>query len=285
MNAADIAHKIKTAFGPAWKESEEDGFHSVPSDAKVTGIGVAWTPTLEVLERAVAEKKNLLITKEGPFWEDSAPRPERKVSGPSPTQTIEKTELYRYKRDYIEKNELVLWRLSQNWNGPGNGLVIHGLASALRWEEYADHRKTDSLNGMGAASYMLPPTSLGTLMEKVKSELDAPAARALGSPDAILKSVVLVPGFLSKLDIMSVVGNSKPDAVICGEGCEWEAFEYAEDWITAGWGKAMVMTGMAVSQDAGAKQVAAWLKSLDLGVPISFLPTGSPFTTVVGDHS
>jgi putative NIF3 family GTP cyclohydrolase 1 type 2 len=285
MNAADIVEKIKTVLGTAWSPSSADEFQAGTPETKITGIAVAWTPTLEVLEKAVAEKKNLVLTKEGPFWEDSAPRPERKVSGASPTAVIEQTALYRYKRDYLEKNGLVVWRFSQGWNHPEKSFALHGLASSLGWEGYAQSAKNDSLRSMGAAAYTLPPGSLETLMETLKRKLDAPAARALGDPEAIIRNVVLQPGFLSKLDMMSVANNAKPDAVVCGEGCEWEAFEYAEDWITAGWGKAMVMTGLAVSADAGARHIAAWLQSLNLGVPVSFLATGSPFAAVVGDHA
>jgi NIF3 (NGG1p interacting factor 3) len=284
MNASDIVQKIKSGFGSAWTDSKTDGLRTGDADAAVRGIAVAWTPTIEVLQRAVAERKNLILTREGPFWEDVAHRSETSVSGPSPTAAIEKTLLYRYKRDYLEKNGLVVWRLSQNWNEAEKSFALRGLESALGWDHYVHSPKDDTLRKMGAGSYRLPPGSLRMLMETVRSRLSAPAARALGDPKAIIRNVVLQPGFLSKEEIMSTVNHAKADAVVCAEGCEWEAFEYAEDWITAGWGKAMVMTGLAVSQDAAAKRIAAWLQSLDLGVPVSFFATRSPFTPVLGDH-
>jgi putative NIF3 family GTP cyclohydrolase 1 type 2 len=284
MNASDIAQKIKSGFGSRWSESKADGFQIGNSDTAIMGVAVAWTPTIEVLERAVAENKNFILTKEGPFWQDAAPRPEQVVSGASPIAIIEKTDLYRYKREYIEKNGLVLWRVSRNWSSPEKNFALEGLASALGWERYAQNAKSDSLASIGAALYSIPPISFDTLMKSLKQRLNAPAARALGDPKSVIKNVVVEPGFLSKPDMMTVAA-AKPDAILCGEGCEWEAFEYAEDWITAGWGKAMIMTGLAVSQDTAAKQIAAWLESLHLAVPVSYFATGSPFTAVVGDHA
>jgi putative NIF3 family GTP cyclohydrolase 1 type 2 len=285
MNAAALTEKIKTAFGSSWSESSADGFRTGTPETEVSGIAVAWTPTLEVLEKAVAEKKNFLLTKEGPFWEDTAPRPERIVSGASPTAVIEQTELYRYKRDYLQKNDLVVWRFSENWTHPPRNFALRGLVSVLGWEQYARKAEDASIEPIGAGVYDLPPTSLSTLMETLKHKLNAPAAQAVGDLTASIKSLVIQPGFLSKPDMMSVVNRAKPDVVLCGEACEWEAFEYGEDWITAGWGKAMVMTGLAVSQDAAAREIAAWLQSLNLGVPVSFLATGSPFSPVVGVHA
>ena len=284
MNATEVALRIRDGFGSGWSESKADGLQAGSPDTQISGVAVAWTPTLDVLKRAVAERKNFLLTKEGPFWQDGAPRPEQAVSGASPVAAIEKTEIYTYKRDYIQKNGLVIWRFSQNWTNPQKNFAIAGLTSALGWERFADTPKNNSLASLNAAAYSLPPLSLDELMKSIRQKLNAPAARALGDPASSLRKVVVLPGFLSKPGMMSLAG-AKPDAILCGEGCEWEAFEYAEDWISAGWGKAMVMTGLAVSQDAGAKKIAAWIQSLQIGIPVAYLPTGSPFTAVTGDHA
>jgi hypothetical protein len=77
--------------------------------------------------------------------------------------------------------------------------------------------------------------------------------------------------------MMQMVRTTKADAVVCGEACEWEAFEYGEDWISAGWGKGMVMLGYAVSEDPGAREMASWIKALISEVPVSHIPSGEPF--------
>jgi putative NIF3 family GTP cyclohydrolase 1 type 2 len=280
--AADVVLKIRESLGPSWTESRADGFQTGAPETPVTGIAVAWTPTLEVLRKAVAEKRNFILTKEGPFWEDSAPRLEQGVSGRSPKALIEGTSLYQFKQDYLRAHDLVVWRFSANWDYTGRNFGLQGLTAAFGWEKQADSGLNSSLASLGAAEYTVPTTTLLDLVGVLKQKLKVPAPRALGDPNARLQKVVLYPGFLTKLNLMAIARLSKPDVVLCGDACEWEAFEYCEDMISAGWSKAMVLLGLAASEDAGAKQVASWIHSLGLAVPVSYIETGSPFTPVTG---
>jgi putative NIF3 family GTP cyclohydrolase 1 type 2 len=280
--AADVALKMRESLGSSWTESSADGFQSGAPETPITGIAVAWTPTLEVLRKAVAEKRNFVLTKEGPFWEDSAPRLEQGVSGRSPKALIESTSIYQFKRDYLRAHDLVVWRFSANWEYTGRNFGLQGLAAALGWEKPADGALSDLMGPLGVAEYAIPTTTLLDLVGVLKQKLKVPAPRALGDPNARLQKVVLCPGFLTKLNMMAIVSRLKPDAVLCGDACEWEAFEYCEDLISAGWSKAMVLLGLAASEDAGAKQVASWIHSLGLTVPVSYIETGSPFTPVTG---
>ncbi len=282
LTAADVVAKMKRSLGSGWTESSADGFQTGSPDTLVTGVAVAWTPTLEVLRKAVAEKKNFIVTKEGPFWEDSGGRLEQGVSGRSPKALIEGTNLYRFKQDYLLRHDLVVWRFSANWDQTNRDFGLKGLAAALGWEKQADTAMENSLGAIGAAEYTVPTTTLLELIQMLKQRLKMNAPRALGDPSARIQKVVLCPGFLTKLNMMAIQSHSKPDAVLCGDACEWEAFEYCEDLITAGWSKAMVLLGLAASQDPGAKQVAAWVDSLALSLPISYIETGSPFTPVAG---
>jgi putative NIF3 family GTP cyclohydrolase 1 type 2 len=282
ITAADVVVKMKRSLGSSWTESSADGFQIGSPETLVTGVGVAWTPTLEVLRKAVAEKKNLIVTKEGPFWEDSSARLEQGVSGRSPKALIEGTSLYRFKQDYLLKHDLVVWRFSANWDQANRNFGLQGLATALGWEKLVDTGLDNSLGPIGAAEYTVPTTTLLELIQMLKQRLKMDAPRALGDPSARIQKVVLCPGFLTKLNMMAIERHSKPDAILCGDACEWETFEYCEDLITAGWSKAMVLLGLAASQDAGAKEVAAWVDSLGLNLPVSCIETGSPFTPVTG---
>jgi putative NIF3 family GTP cyclohydrolase 1 type 2 len=282
ITAADVVLKMRESLGSSWTESSADGFQTGAPETPVTGVAVAWTPTLEVLRKAVAEKRNFILTKEGPFWEDSAPRLEQGVSGRSPKALIEGTSLYQFKQDYLRAHDLVVWRFSANWEHTDRNFGLQGLAVALGWERQADSALNGSLGSLGAAEYTVPTTTLLDLVGMLKQKLKMPAPRALGNPNARLQNIVLCPGFLTKLNMMAIASRSKPDAVLCGDACEWEAFEYCEDLISAGWSKAMVLLGMAASEDAGAKQVASWVHSLGLEVPVSCIETGSPFTPVTG---
>jgi putative NIF3 family GTP cyclohydrolase 1 type 2 len=67
------------------------------------------------------------------------------------------------------------------------------------------------------------------------------------------------------------------DVLVVGEAREWELVEYAQDSITAGNRKALVVLGHVVSEQGGMKYCAEWLKSFLTGVPIEFVPASEPF--------
>ena len=58
------------------------------------------------------------------------------------------------------------------------------------------------------------------------------------------------------------------DVLVVGEAREWELVEYAQDSITAGNPKALLVLGHVVSEQAGMKYCAEWLKSFVTDVPV-----------------
>lgn len=62
-----------------------------------------------------------------------------------------------------------------------------------------------------------------------------------------------------------------------GETHEWELVEYAQDTIAAGKKKALIVLGHVVSEQAGMKYCAEWLKEFIKEVPIEFIAAAEPF--------
>jgi putative NIF3 family GTP cyclohydrolase 1 type 2 len=67
------------------------------------------------------------------------------------------------------------------------------------------------------------------------------------------------------------------DVLVVGEAREWELVEYAQDSITAGNQKALIVLGHVVSEQGGMKYCTEWLKSFMTEVPIEFVPAKEPF--------
>jgi hypothetical protein len=72
------------------------------------------------------------------------------------------------------------------------------------------------------------------------------------------------------------------DVLIVGESREWEVVEYAADTITAGKKKALIVLGHIVSEQAGMKYCAGWLKGFVSEVPVEFVAAEEPFWTPAG---
>jgi len=67
------------------------------------------------------------------------------------------------------------------------------------------------------------------------------------------------------------------DVLVVEETREWELVKYAQEAISAGKKKALILLGHVVSEQAGMKYCAECLKSFSREVPIDFIPATEPF--------
>ena len=64
---------------------------------------------------------------------------------------------------------------------------------------------------------------------------------------------------------------------MAGEAREWEVVEYADDTIASGRKKGLILLGHIVSEQAGMKHCASWLKGFVSEVPVEFIAAREPF--------
>ena len=270
ITAQQVVERAQKNLGVPWKTPSVDVFHSGKPDTPVMGIATTWTPTLDVLRRAVAAKKNMIVTRESPFWLHETARPEFSGSGAAPNrELLLKDPTYQSKQDFIAKNNLVIWRFYDNWNARATDAQMRALTAALGWETY---RKPGS-----GTVFNLPPVSLLQLTKNVQGRLKLKAPRVLGDPQSKVSKVALSHGFLLVPALQEVLKEPGIDVVVCGEPVEWEAHPYFDDWITAGKGKGMIILGHEASEEPGSGEVAAWIKSFVPEVPVEWIAAGEPF--------
>src|ERR1700757_252462 len=66
--ANEIVEQIKAHVGVPWQEPTVDTFKAGDPQGRVTGIAVTMMATLDVLQRAAANRQNLIITHEPTFY-------------------------------------------------------------------------------------------------------------------------------------------------------------------------------------------------------------------------
>jgi len=280
LTADAVVERIRSQVSKSWMGGTSEGFQCGDLGATVTGIVTAWTPTIEALQKAISLKHNLMISMEPPFWRESGTvRTEVSMGTPS-MKVLEASSVYQYKKKLIDDHGLVLWRFNENYRALPSNPRLNALARTLGYQAHENAAATQKLATIGAGVYAIPETSLADLAKKARDGANAKALRVLGDPKEKVKNVALMPGYMENEDIMAMVRDRNVDVVVCGEACEWEAFEYAEDWITAGWGKGMIMLGRAVSEDPGAQELAAWIRSFITEVPVTGIAVGEPFSYV-----
>jgi len=280
LTADAVIAKIRAKVGATWMGGTSETIEYGDGSAPVTGIATVWTPSIEVLKRAAAAKHNFIVAVEPPFWVEAGTVKTEATMGPPKHEQLVSSPAYQEKKKLMDDSGLVVWRFNENYAALPRNPRLNALASALGYKAHENAAATQKLADVGAGVYTLPETTLRELAQKASDARQARALRMLGDSDEKVKSIVLKPGYLTNADIMAMVHDRNVDVVVCGEACEWEAFEYAEDWITAGWGKGMIMLGRAVSEDPGAKELASWVKSIVPEVPVTGFEVGEPFNYI-----
>ena len=274
VTARKIVDRIRKNLGAAWKDSGLDGFSAGDPGTHISGIATSFTASMDVLRRAVAAGKNMIIVREHPFYSHrrssfSRSLPERKTIDPACIA----------KQKFIEENNLVVWRFTENWDARDVDWQLFALAKSLKWEGYHQPRgkSGEQPYHKGDAFFVLPETTLKNLALSINEKLNIKGMRIIGDPNILVRKVALSHGLIRVPELGRLLKEPAVDAVVIGEPVEWEASPYFEDVIASGQKKGMIIIGQAVSEDPGSGEVARWLETIVPEVSVECMPAGDPF--------
>lgn len=289
LTVSEAISKLRTAVGASWKDEPWDGLQTGSMDVPVSGVTVIWSPGLAVLKDAVARGCNLILCKNPVYWfekEDPLKNPDTATSriaegvvGRTAWDVIDKTDIYRIKQEFITTNKLNIYRISENWDG-AHQLATQGLLRALGWKQVDSFVADDRFPNTRTVIVQIPADELIHVAEHAKKSVGSKSTRVLGERSAKVTKVAVHPGFLTIPAATRIGKTPGLDVILTGETCEWEAFTYAEDWISSGHGKGFVMLGLAATSDTAAREVAAWVHEVLPSTKVEFLAAGDPFTSV-----
>ena len=245
-------------------------FYTGSSDTAVTGIATTFTPTLDVLRRSVVAKKNLIITRERAFYHNG-PVNDGLTNDPA----------YRFKREFIVKNNLVIWRFYDNWNARNVDGQLRGLAAALGWDKYhkPDGKPGEKPYHPGDVFFVLPDATLEERVREIQTRLKIRGIRVIGNPETKVSKTALSHGMFRVPQLQEILKEPDVDTVVIGEPVEWEASPYFEDILAWGKKKGMIILGHEVSEEPGSGEVASWLRTFVPEAPIEWISAGEPFWT------
>ncbi|HEY0119204.1 MAG TPA: Nif3-like dinuclear metal center hexameric protein [Cellulomonas sp.] len=259
-----VARFVSHAGVPA-RPDTADGFLAGDPNRVVDGIAVTGMATLEVLHQAAARGMNLVVTHE-PLYYDHRNRQERYL-----TETADP--VYAVKSAFVAANRLTVWHLHDLCHDTGPDAVDHSLARALGWQPC---ERTE----MAGAYSIDPPMALGTLAARAARITGARAARYIGDPEQPVRTVALNVGFRGFEINRRSLSHPDIDALLIGEGHEWESGEYAADAVTAGFRKGMIVLGHLPSEQLAMADAAQSLASLVPEIPVRYLPAEDPYAAV-----
>jgi len=263
VTAQEVVDAIKSHVGVEWREKTVDTFKTGDPQTPVTGVAVTMMATLDVLQRAVAAGDNMVITHEPIFFNHMLEQPE----GMDASDAV-----WTAKREFIEKNHLVIWKFHDHWHMRKPDGIQEGTVKKLGWEKYWKPEDQGVL--------AIPEMTLAELASYVAKKLDAPAVRVVGDPKMTVTKIGLNPGYTGFTRETKALERDDVEVLLAGESREWETVEYVADAVTEGKKKALIVIGHIPSEQAGMESCAEWMRGFLPGVKIDFVAAKAAIWTV-----
>lgn len=258
LTAGEVIDRIKAKMGIPWRTQTVDRIIAGNPDTPVQGIATTMMATLDVMRRASSAGANMVITHEPTFY-----------SHADTIDQIKDDATYKFKLDFIEKNKMVSFHFHDHWHGHRPDGIATGMARELGWEQLAD--------ADDPRAFSFSPTPLARLAQEIEAKLRIRTMRVVGDPDLTVRRAIASWGNVSQFPGIPLLVRRDIDVLIVGETREWELVEYAQDTIASGKKKALIILGHVVSEQAGMKYCAEWLKTFISEVPIRFIAAAEPF--------
>jgi putative NIF3 family GTP cyclohydrolase 1 type 2 len=266
LTAEAVVRRIQAELGGDWPATGSDGFKAGDLSTIVRSIATTAMATLDVLKEAVKANANLIVTYEPTFYGRADGR--APAAGRGPIGFGADDPVIKAKREWIETNGLVVFRLRDHWQARKENDMVTALAAALGWS--SRRVKSDD------ALYDIPAATAEETVDLIRRRLSIRGGlRAVGDRKATIRRVLLHPGPMTPAIMWQ--RYSEVDLVVAGEVREWENTFYAADIFTAGEKRALVTVGRVVSEDPGMRACAEWLKTVVKEVPSNWIGAGDPY--------
>ena len=269
LTAEGVARRIQTEIGGDWAATGPDGFKAGDRATVVKGIATTSMATLDVLKQAAKGNTNLVLTYEPTFYgRADGQAPATPAAGRGPVGVSADDPVFKAKREFIEKNGLIVFRLRDHWQARKQGEMVAGMAAALGWTKH--RTKSDD------AICEIPAATAEETVAHIRAKLNLRGGlRAVGDRKAAVRRVLLFPGTMTPATMWQ--RYSDVDMIVAGEVREWENTHYAADMFTAGEKRTLVTVGRVVSEDPGMQMCAEWLRTVVKEIPAKWIGAGDPY--------
>jgi len=225
------------------------GFRFGDPDVDVTGVGVAWFLSMEVIEEAIRQNLNLLLIHEPSlFYDNNSPWHTSLLPETNPVNL-------KKKRLLIEHN-ICVYTAHSNWDLQKSVGMQPTFAKALG---LTDEIKRDVAVGI----YRIQPMSFSELIDQVKAAIGLQHMRVQGDLNKVIETVAV--GFGNMGFVTDAILANHADAGIFGELGEFSFIAAREAGI------AIIETTHLVSESIGFSSVVEAIKEKLPDMKIEFL--------------
>ena len=178
MTAGEVVERIKGRVGIPWMTETVDRIVAGSPEVRVKGIATTMMATLEVIQRAVAAGRNMIVTHEPTFW-----------SHLDTTKELEGDPTYEFKRRFIAEHDVAVFRFHDHWHRMKPDGINVGMTRELGWEKNAVSE--------GSHEFVFDVATVGGLVETMAKRLNAHSMRVVGDAKMPVKRVVANWGYAS----------------------------------------------------------------------------------------
>lgn len=226
----------------------------------VKGIATTFLATVPVIQQAAAQGVNFLITHEPTFYNHR-----------DETDWLAGDAVYAYKKELLEKHQIVVWRFHDYWHQYGPDGILQGFLERMAWQE--------NLSSDMANTAQIPTTTLLGLAQTFKEKLGLNRTFYIGDPSQPVQRVGLLLGAAGRASQISFL-QKDIDVLAVGEVSEWETSEYVRDASAAGLKKGLIILGHADSEEPGMAWCRDWVQAFLPNVKTVHLAAGDSFVGV-----
>ena len=122
LTAGQVIERIKQNVGIPWLAQTVDRIVAGTPETPVQGIAVTMMATLDVVQRAAASGKNMVITHEPTFY-----------SHQDRTDNITQDATYQFKLDFLRRHEMVSFHFHDHWHARRPDGIATGMVRELGW--------------------------------------------------------------------------------------------------------------------------------------------------------
>jgi putative NIF3 family GTP cyclohydrolase 1 type 2 len=260
MTGREVVERIRAHVGVPWNEQTyRDTFKLGNPDAAVTGVATTVMATYDVIRRAREQGLTMVIAHEDTFWNDR-----------DETKDLTSHPLYRQKIEYLERNNMIVWRIHDHMHAMKPDYTVVGSLRSVGI-------KGGENAVMAPRVFTIPETTLGAFASQIRRSTGSRAFRCVGDPNAKVSRILLGPGYATPRV------TTEADVIIGGEQQEadgaFDDVEYVLDAVSLGMAKGLIMLGHVISEQPGMEDLATWMKTFISEVPIRFVPAAEPFWT------
>lgn len=266
MKVKEIIEAINKKSGNVQLEMTCDILVAGNEDMEVKGIATTFMATIDVIEKAISEGVNFIITHEPTYY-----------TGLDKEDWLVKDPIYIKKKKLIEENNIAIWRFHDRMHIGNSDLIYDGLIKELEWGKYLNK------DYQFPHIYKIPKTTLKELAKFFKEKLEMDVIQIVGSEDTICENVgILVGGGSLGLGVeempMQLMNEHNLDIVVCGDITEWTLVPYVRDGNFLNMNKGLIIVGHERTEEAGMKHLPSWLEDISSNTRCIFIDAKEPFT-------